>query len=109
MQVMAETLKLVGKKIAGGVTPPLLPSFTKEQFENYILRGNAADFGGKGKKEDSEEDSRSEVSDKEEEKADPEDEIPQLLYRIEKCNFRDTSAKNHSVDILVTDIPYNVR
>ena len=105
---MESTLKLVGLKAAGGMRHALLPSFTSEQFQNYILRSNADDFGEVKKTEESEEKIEdSDGGEKEEEKGTEED-LPQVLYRMEKCKFGGTSAKSHSIDLLVTDIPYNV-
>ena len=71
---MESTLKLVGLKAAGGMRHALLPSFTSEQFQNYILRSNADDFGEVKKTEESEEKIEdSDGGEKEEEKGTEED------------------------------------
>ena len=105
---MADTLKQVGVKKPGGVRAPLLPSFTKEQFQNYILRGNADNFE-KNEGEESKGEKVMEGDESEDNEKQEETEPMQTFYKLENCDFEKTSAVNNSIDLVITDIPYNVK
>lgn len=143
---MKIVMELVGEKAPGGYKQRLLPSMTKYNFINYILRGNADNFGPQKETEeekgesdgDSEEDEGENRSDhesgekentneekiKEKEKTkrgenetgdDVEmegremiDKENEMMMTLENLPFEESAIPDGSVDLLITDIPYNV-
>ena len=103
---------MVGKPSAGGVKKSVSPSHNQQQWFNYILREGVSnnpgptdiDYKLKGKKKT--EEAKEEKEGKKEKTASKKKEYP---YNVQFCPYLDVkSLLDHSVDLLVTDIPYNV-
>lgn len=144
---MNTVMKLVGEKAPGGFKQPLLPTMTKYNFINYILRGNSDNFGPqketeeeKGESDGDGEDNEGEngsdhesgdeentggekVKEKEKTKKRGEDETgddmemvegevvdeeDEMMMTLENLPFEESAIPDGSVDLLITDIPYNV-
>ena len=98
-------------KSSGGVKSRFTPQMSNDQFTNFILRGtpDLDPVEGEIDFEESEEKTTLGAKQSKKKESTSKAKIVHTWYEIENVSFSDLAMDNNSVDLLITDIPYNVR
>ena len=114
-----EILKMVGKPTPGGVKQPFSPLNSLEQWRNYIFRGSTdnkatagdLDFADEKAEDETTVEEGSGTSSGSQKKARASQTVKPPVkkpYLVKNVPYLDFNFDKGSVDLLITDIPYNV-